>query len=153
MAIDADTIIADLVGQRYLSDWLTVDQPMIDRFADATGDHQFIHVDPQRAAKTPFGGTIAHGFLLLSLLPRLQGMADRPEIPGLAMGINYGTDRIRFVRPVHAGSDVRAAFHIAEVTQKAPDRFQQTIDVELHTRGQDGPALIARWLGQFVVRG
>ncbi len=144
-------VIACMTGAVYTSGWLTVSQQMVDRFADATGDHQYIHVDPQRAAQTPFGGTIAHGFLLLSLLPRLLADAGRPAIPGVVMGINYGTDRVRFVQPVRTGSEVRGQFTIADIQEKAPGRYQQVLDAEVQVQGQEKPALIARWIGQFVV--
>ncbi len=139
------------IGQTFRSEWLRVDQPMIDRFAAATGDHQFIHVDPVRAAATPFGGTIAHGFLLLSLLPTLDEQTPRPPIAGLKMGINYGFERIRFVHPVRSGSRIRAAFTLTAIEEKRPDRYQQTIDVAVEIEGIDKPALTAVWIGQFLV--
>ena len=151
MAEERARVIGRMQGAVYTSGWLTVSQQIVDRFADATGDHQFIHVDPERAARTPFGGTIAHGFLLLSLLPRLLADAGRPAIPGVVMGINYGTDRVRFVQPVRTGSEVRGQFTIADIQEKAPGRYQQVLDAEMQVKGQDKPALIARWIGQFVV--
>lgn len=144
-------LITRMKGAVYTSGWLTVSQQMVDRFAEATGDHQYIHVDPERAAKTPFGGTIAHGFLLLSLLPRLLADAGRPAIPGVVMSINYGTDRVRFVQPVRTGSEVRGLFTVADIQEKAPGRYQQVLDAEMQVQGQDKSALIARWIGQFVV--
>ncbi|WP_033940493.1 MaoC family dehydratase, partial [Pseudomonas aeruginosa] len=88
------------------SEWLTIDQERVDQFAECTGDHQFIHVDPEKAAKTPFGGTIAHGFLSLSLIPKLmEGLLVLPE--GLKMAVNYGLDTVRFIQPVRVGSRVR----------------------------------------------
>ena len=151
MAEERARVIGRMQGAVYTSGWLTVSQQIVDRFADATGDHQFIHVDPERAARTPFGGTIAHGFLLLSLLPRLLADAGRPAIPGVVMGINYGTDRVRFVQPVRTESEVRGRFTIADIQEKAPGRYQQVLDAEMQVKGQDKPALIARWIGQFVV--
>ena len=143
--------LAQTIGQTYRSDWLLVDQPMIDRFADATGDHQFIHIDPVRAAATPFGGTVAHGFLLLSLLVTLNDSASRPPIAGLKMGINYGFDRVRFVHPVRSGSRIRAAFALASVEEKHPGQYQQQTDVTVEIEGIDKPALTAAWIGQFLV--
>ena len=99
--------IAEQVGKPYVSDWLLVDQPMIDRFADATRDWMFLHVDPEKAAQTEFGGTIAHGFLLLSLLAPLRAETPRPSLPGLRVGLNYGFERVRFISPVHSGSRIR----------------------------------------------
>ena len=98
------------IGHESVSDWVEVTQAMIDRFAAATGDHQFIHVDPERAALTPFGGTIAHGFLTLSLLSQLVQNADWPRLDGVAMSVNYGLDRVRFLAPVRSGSRVRGRF-------------------------------------------
>ena len=122
---------------------------MIDRFADVTGDHQFIHLDPVRAAQTPFKGTIAHGFLLLSLLPRLQAAMDRPRPQGVRMGVNYGFERVRFVAPVRSGSRVRARSTLVSVEEKRPGQLQQLADVVLELEGSDKPALTAAWIGQL----
>ena len=104
--------MANHVGEELgVSDWMVVTQEMIDKFADATGDHQWIHVDPERAAKGPFGATIAHGFLTLSLLPKLSG--DAVKILDQKMGVNYGLNRVRFTAPVRAGSRVRARTTLA----------------------------------------
>ena len=139
------------IGQTYRSEWLLVDQPMIDRFAVATGDHQFIHIDPVRAAATPFGGTIAHGFLLLSLLSQLDAMTPRPPVAGVKMGINYGFERIRFVHPVRSGSRIRGVFTLALVEEKRPGQYQQQTDVSVEIEGVDKPALTAAWISQFLV--
>ncbi len=139
------------VGRTYLSEWLQVDQPMIDRFAEVTGDHQFIHVDPERAALTPFGGTVAHGFLLLSLLPRLQASMDRPRPEGIRMAVNYGFERVRFVTPVRSGSRVRGRSTLVSVEEKRPGQLQQLAEVSLEVEGSDRPALTAAWIGQLFV--
>ncbi len=139
------------VGQTWYSDWLAVDQPMIDAFADATGDHQFIHVDPARAAATPFGGTIAHGFLTLSLMPRLYAETQREAIEGIRMSVNYGLDQVRFVAPVRSGSRVRGVFTLASIEEKRPGQYQQTLTCALEIEGNDKPALVATWLGQFFI--
>lgn len=139
------------VGQTWHSDWLLIDQPMIDAFADATGDHQFIHVDPARAAATPFGGTIAHGFLTLSLMPRLYAETQRGAIEGIRMSVNYGLDQVRFVTPVRSGSRVRGVFTLASVAEKRPGQYQQAIACTLEIEGNDKPALVATWLGQFFI--
>ncbi len=139
------------VGRTYVSDWLLVDQPMIDQFAEVTGDHQFIHVDPARAANTPFGGTVAHGFLLLSLLPRLQAPMDRPRPEGVLMAVNYGCERVRFVTPVRSGSRVRAISTLVSVEEKRPGQLQQLADTTLEVEGSAKPALTAQWLGQVFV--
>ena len=139
------------VGQTFQSEWLLIDQAMIDRFAEATGDFQYIHVDPERAAQTPFGGTVAHGFLTLSLLSRLSTTLRRPPIKGIRMGINYGLDRVRFVHPVRSGSRVRAVTTIAAIEEKRPGQFQQTLNVTVEIEGVEKPALTAVWINQFQV--
>ncbi|MBA3897334.1 MAG: MaoC family dehydratase [Sphingomonadaceae bacterium] len=133
------------------SKWVTVDQAMIDKFADATGDHQFIHVDPERAKATPFGGTIAHGFLTLSLLPMLRGSADLPYPLGIKMSVNYGSNKLRFLAPVRSGKRVRARFKLLEFGEKRPGQFQLTHEVTVEIEGEDKPALIADWIGQFFL--
>ncbi|MBA3729326.1 MAG: MaoC family dehydratase [Sphingomonas sp.] len=129
-----------------VSDWILVDQQRIDAFADTTEDRQFIHVDAAAAAQTPFGGTIAHGFLSLSLLSRMA--ADVMQVPDATlMAVNYGLDRVRFIAPVRAGSRVRGRFVLDAVEDKAPGqlllRHNVTVDIEHH----DKPALTALWLG------
>lgn len=133
-----------------LSDWRTVSQEMINEFADATDDHQFIHVDPERAAETPFGGTIAHGFLTLSLLSTLAYEA-LPAIAGVTMGINYGFDSVRFLTPVKTGSRVRARFVLAKADIRKSGRVLITYDVVLEIEGNLSPALKATWLTLFMV--
>ena len=137
------------IGRPYVSDWLRVNQAMIDQFAEVTGDHQFIHVDPVLAARTPFGGTIAHGFLLLSLLPRLQAAMDRPRPQDARMQVNYGFERVRFVAPVRSGSRVRARSTLVSVEEKRPGQVQQLAEVVLELEGSEKPALTAAWIGQL----
>ena len=134
-----------------VSDWLTVDQPMIDKFAEATGDHQFIHVDAEKAKLTPFGGTIAHGFLSLSLMPVLTQMTDMPRAEGIKMGVNYGGNKTRFLAPVRSGKRVRGRFKLLELEEKRPGQWQQTVEYTLEIEGEDKPALIAEWISQFFV--
>ena len=136
------------IGRPYTSDWIVVDQAMIDRFAEVTGDRQFIHIDPERAAATPFGGTIAHGFLLLSLLPALQQTMDRPRVEAAQMSVNYGFERVRFVTPVRSGSRIRAHSTLVSVQEKRPGQLQQLADTTLEIEGADKPALTAAWIGQ-----
>ena len=132
------------------SSWLTVDQPRIDAFADATEDHQFIHVDPATAAQTPFGGTIAHGFLSLSLLSRMG--AEAMLLPdGLKIAINYGFDRIRFLAPVKSGKRVRGRFVLDSVEEKAPGQLLVRHKVTVEIEGEDKPALTADWLGLMLI--
>ena len=129
-----------------VSDWLLVDQKRIDAFAEVTEDRQFIHVDPEAAAKTPFGGTIAHGFLSLSLLSRMA--ADAMLVPeGLKMGVNYGFDRVRFLAPVRAGKRVRGRFTLASAEEKRPGQWQLLHSVAVEIEGEDKPALTADWIG------
>ncbi|MES2755697.1 MAG: MaoC family dehydratase [Pseudomonadota bacterium] len=140
------------VGAEQVSDWVTVSQEMIDKFADATGDHQFIHVDPAKAAMTPFGGTIAHGFLTLSLMPLLSSkIADPVTLEGVKMGVNYGGNKTRFLSPVRSGSKVRGRFKLIEFDEKRPGQFQQTNEFTVEIEGQDKPALIAEWISQIFV--
>ena len=134
-----------------VSDWLTVDQAMIDKFAEATGDHQFIHVDVEKAKLTPFGGTIAHGFLSLSLMPVLTQMTDMPRAEGIKMGVNYGGNKTRFLAPVRSGKRVRGRFKLLELEEKRPGQWQQTVEYTLEIENEDKPALIAEWISQFFV--
>lgn len=143
--------LAAQAGTERVSDWVTVSQEMIDKFADATGDHQFIHVDPARAAMTPFGGTIAHGFLTLSLMPLLSQKTPQPRIEGLKMGVNYGGNKVRFLTPVRSGSRVRGHFKTLELVEKRPGQWQQTVELTIEIEGQDKPALIAEWISQLFV--
>lgn len=133
-----------------VSDWLTIDQQRINEFADCTLDHQFIHIDEEAAAKTPFGGTIAHGFLTLSLLVKLcEGLSAQPE--GIVMGINYGLNKVRFLAPVRAGKRIRAHVELAAVEQKDDNRFLSTQLITVEIEGEETPALIAEWLGMSVI--
>ena len=143
--------IAAKVGQEVgVSDWILVDQARIDAFAEDTEDHQFIHVDPAAAARTPFGGTIAHGFLTLSLLSRMAADAMlRPE--SVRMGVNYGFEKVRFLAPVRAGKRVRGRFTLASFEEKRPGQFQFTHTVTVEIEGEDKPALIADWIGMIFV--
>jgi acyl dehydratase len=133
------------------SDWLTVDQEMINKFADATGDHQFIHVNPDMAKMTPFGTTIAHGFLSLSLLPALSAKADLPHLDGVKMGVNYGGNKTRFLAPVKSGKRVRGHFKLLDIAEKRPGQFQQVMEYTLEIEGEEKPACIAEWITQFFV--
>ena len=128
------------------SDWLEVDQKRIDAFADTTEDHQFIHVDPEAAKATPFGQTIAHGFLSLSLLAPM--MASAMEKPKVEMSVNYGFNKVRFLSPVKSGKRVRGHFKLLELVQKRPGQWQQTVEVTVEIEGEDKPALLAEWIFQ-----
>ena len=135
------------VGQPVgVSSWIEVQQERIDAFADATDDHQFIHVDPAAAAAAGFGGTIAHGFLSLSLLSRMA--ADAMLIPDTTrMAVNYGLDRVRFMAPVKAGKRVRGHFTLEGADEKAPGQILLKHQVTVEIEGEEKPALTAQWLG------
>ncbi|MBA9004165.1 MaoC family dehydratase [Thermomonospora cellulosilytica] len=129
------------------SEWHTVTQEQIDKFAEATGDHQWIHVDPEKAAQGPFGTTIAHGYLTLSLLPLLVHQVYR--VDGLKMGINYGTDKVRFPSPVPVGSRLRAGVELVEVTPTAAGT-RVKVKVTIEREGGDKPACVAESLSLLV---
>ncbi|KOG54369.1 dehydratase [Streptomyces griseoflavus] len=130
------------------SDWLEIDQKRIDLFADATGDHQWIHVDPERAAAGPFGATIAHGYLTLSLLPALVPQLLR--VDNVKMGINYGVNKVRFPAPVPVGSRLRATARIADVTE-VPGGVQLATAVTVEREGGDKPVCVAETLSRFLL--
>ena len=133
------------------SSWMEITQERVNQFADATNDHQFIHVDPEKAAQTPFGGPIAHGFLTLSLTVDLMGEnALRPE--GLIMGINYGSDKVRFLQPVRIGSRIRALQKILEVTEKRPGQWLIKTAVTIEIENVEKQAMIAETLGMLIVK-
>ncbi len=124
-----------------VSDWVLVDQARIDAFAECTGDHQFIHVDPVAAAKTPFGTTIAHGYLTLSLIPMMT-YASVPGIEGAKMGVNYGMNKLRFMAPVRSGKRVRGRFTLLSVDQRPDGSYQSTVSVTVEIEGETKPALV-----------
>lgn len=133
------------------SPWLEITQERVNQFANATNDHQFIHVDLEKAKQTPFGGTIAHGFLSLSLLSYLNAQtAIVPE--GLVMGINYGSDKVRFLAPVSVGKRIRSRQKILEVTEKKPGQWLIKTDVSVEIDGEETPALVAEILSMYIVQ-
>lgn len=129
-----------------VSDWIEISQSMIDRFADLTHDHQFIHVDPAAAAKTPFGGTIAHGFLVLSMLSVFANSSLRHRLDGVAMGVNYGFEKVRMTGPVRAGSRIRGRFLLKDIVERAPGQWMSTMGVTVEIEGEAKPAIVADWL-------
>ena len=132
------------------SDWLTIEQERVNQFADATSDHQFIHINPEAAARTPFGGTIAHGFLTLSLLSHLLGESGvTPK--HMVMAINYGLNKVRFLEPVKVGQRVRVHQKITEVLEKRPQQWLITSAISMEIDGEEKPAFIAEMLGLFIV--
>ena len=133
-----------------VSGWLVIDQARIDAFADATEDRQFIHVDPEAAARTPFGGTIAHGFLSLAMLSRMA--AEAMLVPdSIKMAVNYGLDRVRFIAPVRSGQRIRGRFTLDAIEEKAPGQLMLRHTVTVEIEGVDKPALTAQWLGLLFV--
>jgi acyl dehydratase len=143
-----DELRAAAGSQLGVSDWVTVDQSQIDTFADATGDHQWIHVDEDKAKDGPFGTTIAHGFLTLSLLPVLISQTYR--IDGVKMGINYGLNKVRFTSPVPVGSKVRGSIELVSVDD-VNGGIQLTNKVTIEIEGSERPALVAEWLTRQYV--
>lgn len=144
--------VKGMIGKEIgVSRWIEVDQQRIDVFADVTEDPQFIHIDPERAkAETPFGGTIAHGFLSLSLLSPMA-MDLGFSLEGIAMGINYGFEKVRFLQPVRSGSKVRGRFVLDNAVERQPGQWMLTYGVAVEIEGQDKPALIAQWLTLQIV--
>lgn len=146
-ASELQTLIGREVG---VSKWFDVTQARIDAFADCTEDHQFIHVDPEAARATPFGGTIAHGFLTLSLASAMSYDAVAP-LEGVVMGVNYGFDKLRFLAPVPAGSRIRGRFKLLSADDKGSGRWLLKHELTVEIDGADKPALIAEWLGMQMV--
>lgn len=143
--------LQDLIGQEVgLSRWITVDQDRIDAFARITEDEQFIHVDPEAARATPFGGTIAHGFLTLSLASAMSYDAVKP-LEGVVMGVNYGFDKLRFLAPVPAGARIRGRFKLLSAEDKGGGRWLLKHELTVEIEGADKPAMIAEWLGMQMV--
>lgn len=137
-----------MVGKEIgVSSWHLIDQPRIDTYADVTEDHQFIHVDPERAkTETAFGTTIAHGFLTMSMMS-VMSYEVMPAIAGTTMGVNYGFDKLRFISPVRSGRRVRGRFVLAEAKLRKANELQSRTNVTVEIEGEDKPALVAEWLG------
>jgi acyl dehydratase len=148
---ELEDFIHDEQGKSYVSDWMLVDQALIDRFADTTRDWMFLHVDPEKAAQTEFGGTIAHGFLLLSLFAPLRSETPRPRLPGMRTGVNYGFDKVRFISPVRSGSRIRAHFTVTELRRDGTGQVREMMDVTLEVEGVERPAVVARWLTMYLL--
>jgi acyl dehydratase len=151
MPLASLTEIKSRIGEEVgVTSWIAIDQARIDQFAEATEDRQFIHVDPLAAAQTPFGGTIAHGFLSLSLLSRMG--AEAMLVPeDLKIAVNYGLDRVRFLAPVRAGSRVRGRFILDSVEEKGPGQLLMRHAVTVEIEGEDKPALSAVWLALMIL--
>ena len=141
----------DYIGEEVgTSEWLLVDQERINQFADATGDHQYIHVDSERAAQTPFGSTIAHGFLTMSLMV-LMGYEGSTKLKNSVMGINYGFDKLRFINPVKVNSKIRGRFRLISAEEKNTNQWLLKHNITVEIAGEEKPALVAEWLGMTVV--
>ena len=137
----------DMVGREVgVSSWHLVDQGRINIYADVIEDHQFIHVDPARASETPFGTTVAHGFLTMSLMS-IMSYEVMPVIDGTTMGVNYGFDKLRFISPVRSGKRVRGRFTLAEAKLRKPSELLSRTNVSVEIEGEDKPALVADWIG------
>ena len=145
LLLNRDNMKESIGADLGIADWLLIDQDRINAFADCTLDQQFIHVDPERAAKTPFGGTIAHGFLSLSLLSHFAESVGC-GFENTVMGINYGFDKVRFLSPVKVNSRVRARARLLDVQEKKPGQFLIKQEVSIEIEGGQTPALIAEWL-------
>ena len=133
------------IGQ---SDWVTITQEDVNLFADATGDHQWIHVDPERAAKGPFGKTIAHGFMTLALLPRLQH--EMYTVNGIKLAVNYGLNKVRFLAPVLAGSRIRSRSELVDATKVNDNTVNLTVRHTIEVDGSDKPAVVADLIARYV---
>lgn len=144
--------LSNYIGKEVgLTDWFKIDQERINDFAEATGDFQYIHVDEERAAQSPFGATIAHGFLTLSLLSKLSSTGGGVKLENSIMGINYGLDKVRFINPVKVDSKIRARFELVSAAEKKPKHYLLKHNVTIEIEGEDKPALIAEWLGMSVL--
>ena len=141
--------LAARVGESFVSRWIAIDQSRIDAFAEVTEDRQFIHIDVEAARATPFGGTIAHGFLTLAMLSAMAEDA-LPAIAGAALGVNYGFDRLRFLAPVPAGARVRGRFTLVGATQRSEREWLMNHEAIVEIEGAERPALAARWLTMVV---
>jgi acyl dehydratase len=143
--------VKDHVGKEIgVSDWVRIDQARINQFADVTEDHQFIHVDPEAAKATPFGGTVAHGFLTLSMLSRMA-RGTLLVLEGVKMGVNYGFEKVRFMAPVKSGKRIRARFTLMSAEERSPGQWQFKYAVKVEIEDESKPALVAEWLSmQFV---
>lgn len=133
-----------------VSEWFLIDQDRVNRFADVTLDHQFVHVDPERASATPFGGTIAHGLLTLSMIVHLC-LGFVPKLANTKLLVNYGFDKVRFAAPVRVGKRIRATGRLSGVEERKPGQVLVKIDVTIQIEGEDKPALVAEWLSLHVV--
>jgi acyl dehydratase len=145
--------LRELVGQEIgVGQWVEITQDQVNQFADVTGDHQYIHVDPERAAKTPFGGTIAHGFLTLSMLPLLSRDREGVKLDlGVKMAVNYGLNRVRFISPVRVGRRIRMRSKLLSVDEVSPNVYQTIYQQTVELEGSDKPAMVAETIGRLYL--
>ena len=144
--------LAEKVGETIgTSEWVEMSQERINQFAEATGDHQFIHVNEEAAKMTPFGGTIAHGFLTLSMIPYLTQKSDVPRPDGIKMAVNYGGNKTRFLNPVKSGKRIRGHWKLLGMEEKRPGQWQHTVEITIEIEGEEKPALICEWMSMFYV--
>ena len=144
--------IAAKVGEQIgTSEWIEISQDRINKFAEATDDHQFIHVNEEAAKMTPFGGTIAHGFLTLSMIPYLTQKSDVPRPDGIKMAVNYGGNKTRFLNPVKSGKRIRGHWKLLGIEEKRPGQWQHTVEITIEIEGEEKPALICEWMSMFYV--
>ena len=148
--VKAADLQATVGAELGVSDWITIEKDRVNQFADVTEDHQFIHVNPEMAKLSPFGGPIAHGFLTLSLLSKFSEQGSL-VIDGVKMGVNYGFEKVRFLAPVKVGKKVRGHFRLKSADEKRPGQYLLTYEVTVEIEGEEKPALIADWLAmQFT---
>ena len=140
--------VGEVIGT---SEWVEMTQEKVNMFADATGDHQFIHIDEEAAKMTPFGGTIVHGFMTLSMIPYLSANSDMPKLENVKMGVNYGGNKTRFIAPVRVGKSIRGVWKLTEMNEKRPGQWQQTSEITIEIEGEDKPALICEWITMIFV--
>ena len=145
---DIESAVGEEIG---VSEWYDVTQENVNKFADVTSDHQFIHIDPVKAAETPFGGTIAHGFYTLSMLSHFSETGCGVAVEGTKMGVNYGCDKLRFIQPVRVGSRIRGRSVLTSAVEKKPGQYLFTSQMTVEIEGLDKPALIADWLTMVFV--
>lgn len=152
MPVVAKEKLQDYIGKETgVSDWLTITQERVNQFADVTEDHQFIHVDPERAKETQFGGPIAHGFLTLSLLPHFGEQGCGLGVENVGVRINYGLNKVRFLTPVKVGASIRARYKFLGFEEKRPGQILMSHEVTIEIDGEEKPAMIAESLGMAVI--
>ena len=149
--LKTDDLTSGIGEEIGVSEWYEITQENVNKFAEVTADHQFIHVDPEKAAQTPFGGTIAHGFYTLSMLSHFAETGCGVAVEGIKMGVNYGCDKLRFIQPVRVGSRIRGRSVLTAAVEKQPGQYLFTSTMTVEIEGSEKPALIADWLTMIFV--